>query len=153
MEIYPVCLLPPSVGKSPIAHCTWYNLNYLIYARWGKLLWKHTKNQIQLRIWFLFVYETAMHLCTNAIMSSLFLYKNFFCPINTFDFSLFSRCFQQKFPFLWVSLFSSRHYSFISSYFLIQQKLFWQSIHHMKGPYVLHKNGCVGDLLLTFWLF
>ena len=31
------------------------------------------------------------------------------------------------------------------------QKLFWQSIHHIEGLYVLYKNGYVGDLLVTCW--
>ena len=64
-----------TVFKSSIAYWTWSNLNYFyIYARLSKFLWIHNKISNSVEKFEKCVDETALHLCTNAIMSSWYCY-------------------------------------------------------------------------------
>ena len=72
----------------------------------------------------------------------------FYSPKNSFVFSLFSRRFQPTFLFRLVSLFFSRRCASGPQ----PQKLFWQSIHHMKGLYVRSLFSRRFQQTFPFWL-
>ena len=58
--------------KSSIANWTWFNLNcYYIYARLSKFLWIHNKISNSVEKFEKCIDETALHLCTNAIIICL----------------------------------------------------------------------------------